>query len=223
MNTANTNSDTKSDTNSDTNSDTKSDKKSDTKSDKKILENGVVNFFYKKAEYRSLSNFSEHAVVIADDNSGEIREYESGEHGFHGEKYVRLGQLSNNDARKRQLLEYGKQFAAPCVHKTGAEVKRLGGKRGLLLRAEELEAWNRVSVDVQRAICRYKWEHAEEVRTDLVKSAGKLLVHPAMRCSADNLSKNVWEGRGAVVDGEIVILGKNRLGQLWMELRDEVV
>jgi predicted NAD-dependent protein-ADP-ribosyltransferase YbiA (DUF1768 family) len=191
-----------------------------TKSDKKILENGVINFFDKKVEYRSLSNFCEIGVVIVDNNSGEMRAYESGEHCFHGEKYIRLGNLSENETRKSMLLEYGKKFAAPCIYKKGSEVKKLGGKKGLLLNDDELELWSRVSMAVQIEICRYKWDHSEEVRSDLVKSKGKMLVHPAMRCSEENLKKKFWEGKGVVVDGEIVILGKNRLGNLWMQLRD---
>ena len=191
-----------------------------TKSDKKILENGVINFFDKKVEYRSLSNFCEIGVVIVDTSNGEMRAYESGEHCFHGEKYIRLGNLSENETRKCLLLEYGKKFTAPCIYKKGSEVKKLGGKKGLLLNTAELELWNNVSMAVQIEICRYKWDHSEEVRNDLVKSKGKMLVHPAMRCSEDNLKKKFWEGKGVVVDGEIVILGKNRLGNLWMQLRD---
>jgi len=186
--------------------------------DKKILENGVINFFDKKAEYRSLSNFWENDVVIVD--KGEMREYESGEHCFHGEKYIRLGKLSDNETRKHKLLEYGKKFIKPCIYKKGAEVKKMGGKNGLALNADELELWNKVSMDVQKEICRYKLDHYEEVRRDLAKSKGKILVHPAMRCSEENLKKKFWEGKGVVVDGKIVILGKNRLGNLWMELRD---
>ena len=62
--------------------------------------------------------------------SGENRKYESGEHGFHGEKYTRLGELCNNENRKHELLEYGKTFMDPSPYKTGAEVKKMGGKRG---------------------------------------------------------------------------------------------
>jgi predicted NAD-dependent protein-ADP-ribosyltransferase YbiA (DUF1768 family) len=190
-------------------------------SDKKILEGGVINFFNAKTEYRSLSNFWENDVIIVD--NGEIREYESGEHCFHGEKYIRLGKFSNNKTRKNALLEYGKKFIKPCIYKKGAEVKKLGGTKGLLLNNDELELWNNESMAVQKEICRYKWEHVEEVRSDLVKSKGKLLVHPAMRCSEEKIKKKFWEGKGVIMNDEIVILGKNQLGNLWMELRDKVV
>ena len=38
----------------------------------------------------------------------------------------------------------------------------------------------------------------------------------------ENLKHKIWEGKGIVVDGKIVILGKNKLGNIWMELRDKV-
>lgn len=193
-----------------------------TMSDKKILENGVINFFYKKEEYRSLSNFWGKDIVIMD--GVERREYESGEHCFHGEKYIRLGTLCTNENRKNVLLEYGKKFLkGVCIYKKGSEVKKMGGKRGLMLSSEELELWNNISIYVQKEICKYKWENVEEVRNDLVKSRGKFLVHPALRCSEENLKHKFWEGKGIIVDGKIVILGRNRLGNIWMELRDEVV
>jgi predicted NAD-dependent protein-ADP-ribosyltransferase YbiA (DUF1768 family) len=192
-----------------------------TMSDKKILENGVINFFYKKESYRSLSNFYETEVIIKDKNIK--REYESGEHCFHGEKYTRLGNLCENETRKNMLLEYGKKFITPCIYKKGSDVKKLGGIKGLLLNNDEVELWNNISIDVQNEICIYKWKNVEEVRNDLVKSMGKILVHPAMRCSEEKLKKKYWEGKGVVVDDKIVILGKNRLGNIWMKIRDEVL
>jgi hypothetical protein len=35
--------------------------------------------------------------------------------------------------------------------------------------------------------------------------------------------ERLWEGKGVVVDGKVVVLGKNMLGNLWMSLREEVV
>ena len=60
----------------------------------------------------------------------------------------------------------------------------------------------------------------EEVRKDLLKSGNKILIHPAMRCSQEKLENyRTWEGKGIVVDGKIVVLGKNLLGNIWMEYR----
>jgi predicted NAD-dependent protein-ADP-ribosyltransferase YbiA (DUF1768 family) len=188
-------------------------------SDKKILDKGLINFFYKKEDYKSLSNFSEYEVIIMDNN----RVYETGEHCFHGEKYIKLANLCNNENRKNVLLEHGKKFMKPCIYKKGSEVKKLGGKKGLLLTDDELELWKELSIDVQKEICKYKWDNYDEVKNDLIKSKGKLLVHPAMRCSEENLKHRLWEGKGVVVNGSIIILGENRLGNIWMELRDQFV
>jgi DNA topoisomerase IA len=53
---------------------------------KKLLNNFVITFFSAKKEYRSLSNFWENDVTIMDGDK--VRIYESGEHCFHGEKYI---------------------------------------------------------------------------------------------------------------------------------------
>lgn len=189
--------------------------------EKSILENGVINFFYRKEEYRSLSNFWNSNVIIISKNN-ESREYESGEHAFHGEKYILLGQICQDEIRKNILLEYGHKFMKPSSYKTGADVKKMGGKRGLMLNKDELDIWNDLSIDVQIEICKYKWDHYEDVKKDLLRSKGKILVHPAMRCSEKDLKNRLWEGKAVIIDGKIVILGKNMLGTIWMRLRDDV-
>ena len=190
-------------------------------SDKKILELGVVNFFYKKEEYRSLSNFWECDVVVVDEE-GNRREYESGEHCFHGEKYFRLGKLCEDENRKGVLLEYGKKFLKGCECKKGGDVKKMGGKKGLFLKESELGLWSELSIGVQWEISRYKWEMYEDVKKDLLKSKGRVLIHPAMRCSEEKVKGRLWEGKGVVKDGKIEVIGKNMLGDIWMKLRDEV-
>ena len=185
--------------------------------DKKILDRGVVNFFYKKEEYRSLSNFWECDVVVGG------REYESGEHCFHGEKYRRVGEVCGEENRKRELLEYSDRFVkGMCVYKKGADVKKLGGKKGMRLSEEELRLWGELSLDVQKEISRYKWVMYEEVKNDLKKSVGKVLVHPALRCSEEKLKDRLWEGKGVVREGKVEVVGKNMLGNIWMALREEV-
>ena len=63
----------------------------------------VITFFDKKKEYRCLSNFWEGLVRIVDGD--EVREYGSGELAFHGEKYMRLGKLSEDENRKIKELQ----------------------------------------------------------------------------------------------------------------------
>ena len=187
-------------------------------SDNNILEEGVVNFFFKKEVCRSLSNFWNCDVKILDDDV--VREYSSGENCFHGEKFIRIGQLCENKERRKELIEYSKGFLKWVGEIDGNKVKQMGRK--LILDSDELELWSELSVNIQWEICKYKFEHYEEVRNDLcVVSKGKVLIHPALRCSEDNLKKRLWEGKGVVVDGKIEVLGRNMLGNLWMKLRDE--
>jgi hypothetical protein len=41
-----------------------------------------------------------------------------------------------------------------------------------------------------------------------------------MRCSLEKLEKSrIWEGRAKIVDGKVVIFGRNLLGNIWMEYR----
>ncbi len=185
-------------------------------SDKKILEKGVINFFFKKEECRSLSNFWKGVVVIED--NGELREYDSGESCFHGEKFICVSKHCKNEDRKRELIEYSRKFLKNVCNKDGNEIKKMGRK--FILTHEELALWDNESVNVQINICNYKYNHYEEVRNDLCKSRGKLLIHPAMRCSEEKVINRLWEGKGIVVDGKIEVIGKNMLGKIWMNLRD---
>jgi predicted NAD-dependent protein-ADP-ribosyltransferase YbiA (DUF1768 family) len=71
-------------------------------------------------------------------------------------------------------------------------------------------------------ICKYKFENYEEVREELVKSRGRVLIHPAMRCSEEKVRTRLWDGKGIVVDGKIEVIGRNMLGNLWMEWREKI-
>lgn len=181
-------------------------------SEKKILETYVENFFFKKKEGRCLSNFWECDINIDD------REYSSGECCFHGEKFHRLGMVSNGNRRK-ELLEYSKKFLKGTCKEKGDAVKKQG--RGFILTPEELEIWETISIEVQKEICKYKYENYEEVRDFLCETENKILVHPALRCNEEQTKTKIWEGKGVVVDGELVVIGKNMLGNLWMEQRLE--
>lgn len=190
-------------------------------SEKSILEKNIINFFSNKKEYSSLSNFWNRDVVISDEK--DIRFYESGEHCFHGEKYIRISKLIKDPYRKSLLLDYGMMFLKPSIYRNIREVKKMGGKNGLLLSDKELELWINMCVSVQKEICNFKLKNYEEVRTDLMNSKGKILIHPALRCSLEKLEKSsFWNGRAIIEDGKVVILGKNTLGNIWMELRNNL-
>jgi predicted NAD-dependent protein-ADP-ribosyltransferase YbiA (DUF1768 family) len=96
----------------------------------------------------------------------------------------------------------------------------MGDKKGLLLTPEELNLWDEISIEVQIEICAYKFNTYEEVREDLIKSGNKILIHPALRTSEENVKKRIWEGKAIIKDRQIQILGKNRLGNIWMDVRD---
>jgi predicted NAD-dependent protein-ADP-ribosyltransferase YbiA (DUF1768 family) len=186
-------------------------------SDKKILTQGVMNFFFKKEEGRCLSNFWECVIRIEDGE--EVREYDSGESCFHGEKFVRVGKLCNDEKRRNDLLEYGSRFLKEVCEKDGGLIKKMGRKFNLS--NEELNLWYPLSENVQIEICKYKYENYEEVKEELCKSKGKVLVHPAMRCNEEKVKSKIWEGKGIVVDGNVKVIGGNMLGNLWMKIRDE--
>jgi len=82
-----------------------------------------------------------------------------------------------------------------------------------------LKLWINSSIDVQHKICDWKFNNYDEVKKDLLKSGNKILIHPAMRCSEEKLKTRIWEGKGVVIDGKIVVLGKNLLGNMWMQYR----
>lgn len=186
-----------------------------------LIDKSVITFFSKKREFISLSNFWEKDVIIdgSDDLKKGIREYESGEHCFHGEKYIRLGRLSEDKKRKKELVFYGLTFIKPSKYKTCADAKKKGGKSGLLLLPEELKLWDEISIEVQIDICTYKYNTYEEVREDLKNSGNKILIHPALRTSEEKVKSCIWEGKAIIKDGAIHILGKNRLGSIWMDVR----
>jgi predicted NAD-dependent protein-ADP-ribosyltransferase YbiA (DUF1768 family) len=183
------------------------------KADKKILEASIINFFGKKKEYQSLSNFSELEVVV------DGIAYDSGEHCVQGEKYRYLGNICEEVKRKELLLAYSEKFIKGSTFGFGVAVKRMGGKNGIKLTDKETALWQTACVELQKKICEYKFDNYEVVRDDLFKSRGKLLVHPAMRCSDEKVLGKIWCGRAKVVDGKVVVIGQNILGVLWMDLR----
>jgi predicted NAD-dependent protein-ADP-ribosyltransferase YbiA (DUF1768 family) len=190
-------------------------------SDKKLLKNSVINFFSKKKECRSLSNFWECKIIIQDGTTGQIRDYDSGECYFHGEKFYLIGEKTiNNEKRKKELIDYSKNFLSGNCEPDGPNVKKMGGK--LILTNDELELWDRFKLDVQKEICEYKFENYEEVRNDLINSGNKILVHPALRCSEEKVKNNKWCGKAIINNGKIEVIGGNIIGKIWMELRDKL-
>jgi ribA/ribD-fused uncharacterized protein len=161
-----------------------------------------VTFFSRKKEYQSLSNFWERPVIL-----DEVRYY-SGEVCFQAQKFIKVAEASHG-ARKRDLIEWARKISV----KTDATLARKMGRQ-FVLTPEELQVWNRASIQVQTRICRYKFENEEEVRADLRKSGDKILIHPC-RCNDEAIKSRIWEGR---LIGDVVV-GGNMLGKIWMEFR----
>ena len=72
---------------------------------------------------------------------------------------------------------------------------------------------------MQYYISKYKLDTYDEVKEDIKNSRTKLLIHPALRTSEEKVVKRIWEGKAIIKDGKIEVLGKNRLGNIWMEIR----
>ena len=180
-----------------------------------------VNFFYKKDEYRSLSNFWTCDIVISD--SDESRLYESGEHCYHGEKYRTIGKMMDDQSRSFELIKHSRTFLKPSIYTTSAFAKRNGGKKAFALSDHEIDIWMSMCVDTQLSICTHKKITYKEVQDDLEKSKSKVLIHPAMRCSLKQMETKFWEGRAIVIDGKCSIIGKNKLGSIWMSLRENAL
>ena len=180
-----------------------------------------IYFYARKQKFQSLSNFSPHPIEIIDNQ--ETRKYQTGEHCFHGEKYILVSQHISNLERKEKLLTYGKKFQELSDYDSPILTKRAGGKKGLALTTQELKIWDSLNVEVQRKICLYKLENYPDIKGELRSTQDKVLIHPALRVSKDKVKHRKWEGRLVEEDGNKKIIGGNVLGSIWMELRSQLV
>ena len=176
----------------------------------------MFTFFGKKKEGRELSNFYKGRVTV------EGRHYSSGEHAFHGSKYLKVSEMyPDGDERRMLLEEYGHHFETTGLFGdlSAAEIKSRGGKgkKGFKLTPNELQHWDNCSVDIQFEICQYKFDHYEEVRDVLKKSGQRPLVHIVLRMSREKVAQRKWEGGVDKETGEVY--GENLLGEMWTELR----
>lgn len=149
------------------------------------MNNNIIDFFYEKEEYPRLHNFWECQLVLVDEE-GNMREYSSGEHYLHGEKFIRIGKECKEMNRQKELIEYGNRFTidGPYDKFISSHVKKM--RKGLPLYKEELELWNKLTQIVQQEICNYKFYNYEEIRNDLEKTKGKI------ETINRNLLSNIW-------------------------------
>mgnify|MGYP003349247595 FL=1 len=165
-----------------------------------------VNFFSRKKELLSLSNFWLSDIKVKYMNS--YITYPSGEHCFHGEKFRILGTLDNDP----KLIAYSKQFRSP-TDLTPSQAKVKGGKNGLKLNQNQLLFLDKtLAMMIQTNICNYKFNNYQQVRNDLLNSNDKILIHSARTLGP-------WNGRAKYENNELTVLGENKLGEIWMNLR----
>jgi predicted NAD-dependent protein-ADP-ribosyltransferase YbiA (DUF1768 family) len=145
--------------------------------------------------------------------------YPSGEHFFQGEKYRRLGKLCKDVYRRSELFDFSHNFMRGSKL-TPQEAKKLGEEG--YLRKEEKKQCEELVVEIQSELCRYKFDNFEEVRDALKATEGTTLVYlPSERCGNKQIMSKYWEGKVvAKKDGTQELRGGNKLGELWMEVRD---
>ena len=179
--------------------------------------NKYLKFYSKSKEGKVLSNFADIEVKI----NGKL--YITGEHAFHGQKYLVASETYNDeiltksdDERKEKLIKYSQLFEGKDTKfKTALDAKRAGGKSGERLSDNEIKIWNsKKSDEIQDKICIYKYKNNKEVRDTLNKFKDYTLIHQDNRAT----DKTPWGARVVTKDGVDVIIGKNKLGKTWTKI-----
>ena len=173
-----------------------------------------LKFWSKGKNGQVLSNFSELKVEV------DGRTYKSGEHAFHGSKYFTSADLydNHNNNRKKSLIEYANTFVgSDTMFDTSLDAKKGGSKTKFKLKPNEIEAWNKNSIETQKKINKYKYETYKEVRDILEKYNFHILLHEDNRAKP----KTLWGARISTEDGSII--GKNLLGKMWEETKNEML
>ena len=182
-----------------------------------------LTFSSRQTALRQLSNFwesSERPLMF------QGRLFRSGEHAFHAAKF-RVAAMSHTCGPRQALLLAKSQTFELNGDLTVKEAKAAGGKgkTGLRLEGNEIEKWNEASFDVQIELCQAKLAQYDEVRFVLAETGDAVLVHTAFRITDEKLAEDAMRWDGRVVTGEVI--GGNRLGNAWMQVRtmisDEVV
>jgi ribA/ribD-fused uncharacterized protein len=173
-----------------------------------VLEDkNVVKFFSssKDKDAALLSNFAPMAVVL------DGTKYKTGEHAFHACKFQCAMDMEGvSPERKQHLLDH-KDRVIQASNSLGA--KKLGGRAQCELTEAELKVWANVAESIQTKICEYKLGRYNLVRQFLLESEDKYLLHQENRGR-----QPIWGGRINQQTKELI--GDNKLGKIWMVLRD---
>jgi len=165
-------------------------------------------FFSRSADpgAKLLSNFAPTPVQL----NG--RNYPTGEHALHGAKFLAAAD-SQEGERARNLTAHAAEFeTGGKIGNNPVDAKKNG--RALKLNDNELAHWNSSREDVQRQISDDKFARYPDVRAALRATHGQNLIH----FSKGAKPQSFWEGKIDKTSGELV--GNNKLGKIWMDVRD---
>ena len=165
---------------------------------------------------RKLSNFdltSGPIEILFEDGYRAV--YSSGEHAFQSAKFRIIGGHDfQSTTRQSELFAYSVLFEIGSEW-TCAEAKKKG--KQLRLTSDELKLWNReASEKIQLQICCQKLLQDRELRSYIKSTDKKYLIHH------EAFGYSLYGGIFLKPDdsGRRFLKGENRLGKIWMTLRD---
>ena len=83
-----------------------------------------ISFYSKSKNGKCLSNFANLNVEL------DKKYFISGEHAFHGMKYLKLSEYTDDDSRKQLFLDHAKKFEGKNpFYYSSLDAKKGGGKR----------------------------------------------------------------------------------------------
>ena len=174
----------------------------------------MIKFYSKSKTHSELSNFhlDINGLTFNDQN------FISGEHVFHYNKYMVascVAMTCNEAERSNNLKKYASKFVGDYF-KSPLDAKRAGSKtKGMTLTSEELKLWNNLAGNIQYQICHLKIKSDDKLKKLLMDTGDKYLIHQDNRANENT----IW-GAKVKKDTEDELIGENKLGKIWMHIRD---
>jgi ribA/ribD-fused uncharacterized protein len=174
-------------------------------------------FHSRGKELAILSNFWPQRLVI------DAKSFSCPEAYFHYAKFAAVAAAASTSARRDLMLKQAEKLTVPALPALAA--KRIGGKGkdGLRLAEDELAVWDSARDAVQRRLLRERLAQdgaGGTLEQTLLATGSAVLVHFERMASVHSY----WGGKVAAQEGggKASVVGKNMLGRMWMELRDEL-
>lgn len=181
----------------------------------------IVFFFSKSGgNIKILSNFAESPIKIAMEDIS-LQECPTGEHAFHLAKFITAAKCNNNNLTRRdELKAYAYEFTINGLigHKNANDAKRAGGKKGIKLTDNEILAWNNEAENIQRHICECKYKNDKNVKDCLDNLDDNTILVHFNRFAREN---EIWGGRYDKSTNQLI--GANKLGNIWMEIKKNAI